>query len=80
VLLYQVCRYEPKRFGHGQPDGNGGWLYRGADKRFVYRWPELIKYPDATVFVCEGEKDADNVAALGLCATTAASGKWTDVH
>jgi hypothetical protein len=29
------------------------------------------------VFVCEGEKDADRVAELGHCATTAASGKWT---
>jgi DNA primase len=37
-----------------------------------------LQYPDATAFVTEGEKDADNVAALGLCATTVASGKWTD--
>jgi hypothetical protein len=29
------------------------------------------------VFVCEGEKDADRVASLGLCATTVASGEWT---
>lgn len=28
--------------------------------------------------VTEGEKDVDNVAALGICATTVASGKWTD--
>jgi RecA-family ATPase len=78
MLLYQVCRYEPKRFGHRQPDGHGGWLYRGSHRRVVYRWPDLIAYPDATVFVCEGEKDADNIAALDLCATTVASGKWTD--
>jgi hypothetical protein len=31
----------------------------------LYRLPELLKYPDGTVFVCEGEKDSDNVAALG---------------
>jgi hypothetical protein len=78
TLLYQVCRYEPKRFGHRQPDGNGGWIYKGADRRVVYRWPEIIKYPDATIFVTEGERDADNVAALDLCATTVASGDWTD--
>jgi len=77
-LLYQVCRFEPKRFQHRQPDGNGGWVYQGARERVLYRWPELIAYPDATVFVCEGEKDANNIAALNLCATTVASGKWTD--
>jgi 5S rRNA maturation endonuclease (ribonuclease M5) len=40
--------------------------------------PELLKYPDACVFVCEGEKDADRVASLDHCATTVASSKWTD--
>ena len=30
------------------------------------------------MFITEGEKDADRVASLGHCATTAASGKWTD--
>jgi hypothetical protein len=77
-LLYQVCRYEPKRFGHRQPDGHGGWIYKGAHRRVLYRWSELLHYPDATAVVTEGEKDADNVAALGICATTVASGKWTD--
>jgi putative DNA primase/helicase len=37
-----------------------------------------LAYPDGTIFFCEGEKDADNVAALGHCATTVAGGKWTD--
>jgi len=32
----------------------------------------------ACVFVCEGEKDADRVAALDHCATTVACGDWTD--
>jgi hypothetical protein len=39
--------------------------------------PDVLQFPDATLFVCEGEKDADNCAALGLCATTAAGSKWT---
>ncbi|WP_426034961.1 phage/plasmid primase, P4 family [Brevundimonas sp. DC300-4] len=47
-----------------------------------YRLPELLAAPqDAVVYVTEGEKDADNVAALGLIATTnsegASPGKWT---
>jgi putative DNA primase/helicase len=79
TLLYQVERLEPKRFRQRRPDGNGGWIWKLDDvRRVVYRWPELLKFPDATVFVCEGEKDADRVASLGHCATTVACGKWTD--
>jgi AAA domain len=74
TLLYEQCRFEPKRFAYRLP--NGTW--KGPDRRVIYRWPDLLKHPDATAFVCEGEKDADNVAALDLCATTVASGKWTD--
>jgi RecA-family ATPase len=37
-----------------------------------------LAFPDATIFVCEGEKDADRVASLNHCATTVASGEWTD--
>jgi putative DNA primase/helicase len=78
VLLYQVVRYDPKDFRQRRPDGNGGWTPDAGERRVVYRWPELLRFPDATIFVCEGEKDADGVASLGHCATTVASGKWTD--
>src|SRR5262249_35010474 len=78
-LLYQVVRYYPKGLRWRWPDGSSGWIWSLCEKRRVlYRWPELLKYPDATVFVCEGEKDADRVASLEHCATTAAGGKWTD--
>ncbi len=78
-LLYQVLRLEPKSFRQRRPDGNGGWLWKLDDVRRVpYRWPELMKFPDATVFVTEGEKDADRVAALGHCATCVAGNKWTE--
>jgi hypothetical protein len=75
--LYQVVRLHPKSFRHRRPDGKGGWVWQGSEQRVLYRWPELLKYPDATVFICEGEKDADRVASLNLCATTVASGEWT---
>jgi hypothetical protein len=66
-LLYQVLRYEnPKRFSHRQPDGHRGWIYKGTHRRVLYRWPELLQYPDATALVTEGEKDADNAAALAF--------------
>jgi RecA-family ATPase len=79
VLLYEVLRYEPKTFRQRRPDGNGGWIWQlGEVRRVPYRSTDLSQYPDGTVFVCEGEKDADNVAALGHCATTVAGGKWTE--
>jgi RecA-family ATPase len=78
-LLYEVLRYEPKTFRQRRPDGNGGWIWQLGDVRRVpYRLPRLLQYPDATTFVCEGEKDVGAVAALNLCATTVAGGKWTD--
>jgi RecA-family ATPase len=81
-LIYQVRRFAvddgSKNFLQRRPDGKGGWIYKLDDiARVAYRLADLAKYPDATVFVCEGEKDADHVAALDLTATTAASGKWT---
>jgi RecA-family ATPase len=79
TLLYQVLRLEPKSFRQRKPDGNGGWNWSlGEARRIPYRWPELLQFPDATVFICEGEKDADRVASLGHCATTVAGNKWTD--
>ena len=78
TLLYQVLRSSRKDFRQRRPDGNGGWTWKLDERRVLYRWPELLKFPDGTVFVCEGEKDADRVASLGHCATTVAAGKWTD--
>jgi calcineurin-like phosphoesterase family protein len=79
VLLYQVVRLKPKSFRQRRPDGNDNWIWKlGDTRRVLYRLPELLRFPDATVFVCEGEKDADRVASLGHCATTVASGKWAD--
>ena len=78
ALLYQVLRYEqPKSFRQRQPDGNGGWIWNLNERRVLYRLPDLMKYPFGTVFVTEGEKDADGLAERDLCATTVASGKWT---
>jgi DNA-binding MarR family transcriptional regulator len=77
-VLYQVCRLEPKSFRQRRPDGKGGWIWSVKDcRRIPYRLPDLLQYPDATVFVCEGEKDADRVASLDHCATTVAGGDWT---
>ena len=73
-LMYQVLRYDPKAFWQRRPDGNGGWIWSVGERRVPYRWQDLKKFPDATVFVCEGEKDANRLTNLGHTATTAASG------
>jgi hypothetical protein len=78
TLLYQVLRFTPKNFRQRRPDGNGGYIWKLTDRRVLYRWPELRRFPDATIFVTEGEKDADRLWSIDQCATTVAAGKWTD--
>lgn len=78
ALLYQVVRMEPKDFRQRAPDGRGwSWKLEGV-RRVLYRLPELIASAPRAVFVVEGEKDADALAAMGLVATTNAggAGKW----
>lgn len=82
TLLFQALRMEPKSFRQRQPDGNGWkWSVKGV-RQVPYRLPDLLARPDDLVFVVEGEKDADRLAALGLLATcnAAGAGKWTDAH
>jgi hypothetical protein len=78
-LLYEVVRFEPKSFAMRRPDGAGGWVWNMNGVRLVaYRLPDLQGHE--TVFVVEGEKDADALAAVGLPATTSAwgAGSWKD--
>lgn len=82
-LIFQVCRYEPKDFrqrrpDHSKPDG-WAWDMKGVN-RVLYRLPAVLEAVAAgrPVIIVEGEKDADALAALGLCATCNAggAGKW----
>ena len=74
-VLYQIVRYEPKGFGVRRPDGNGGWNW-GLDgsRRVIYQLPQILATRESDtnfVVLCEGEKDADNVARrLDFPATT----------
>jgi hypothetical protein len=79
-LLFEVVRFDPKDFRQCRPDGKGGkvWNLDGTP-RILYRWPELLAAdPAVWVFICEGEKDCDTLARLGLVATTnpGGAGKW----
>jgi len=55
---------------------DGRWIIGGIpEPRPLYGLPELLKAPEGSrVYVCEGEKAADAVRALGLTATTSAHG------
>jgi len=79
TLLYRVVRSEPKSFLQQAADGRGGWITgkgcMNGVRRVPYRLPELrAADPQATVYIVEGEKDADRLAALGLMATTNSGG------
>ena len=83
-LVYQVVRLPLKRFMQRRPGDNGEfiWDMKGVI-RVPYRLPELVKTGDGDiVFVVEGERDADNVASLGLIVTTnsGGAGKWLDSY
>ena len=82
-LVFQVVRFEPKDFRQRRPDPKnpGSWIWnlQGVE-RVLYRLPAVLNAnaDGATVFCTEGEKDADALVAIGLCATCNAggAGKW----
>lgn len=78
---FQSVRFQPlggeKTFRLRRPDGT--WKLGGA-KLCLYRLPQVLqaKAEKLRIFVVEGEKDADNLARLGLTATTNPLGATTD--
>jgi hypothetical protein len=81
ALRYQVLRLrDPKDFRQRRPNGAPDafeWNMNGVAP-LPYRLPDLLADPDAIVFVAEGEKDCDNLAEIGVIATTnhGGAGKW----
>lgn len=79
-LAHQTLRLEPKSFRQRRPDHNnpGKWIYSLKDTQtFLYNLPAVMRSEKGIVLV-EGEKDADRLISLGVCATTApmGAGKW----
>ncbi|MFP6890172.1 MAG: toprim domain-containing protein, partial [Nitrospinota bacterium] len=82
-LLFQAVRFEPKLFRQRRPDGQGGWMWNLKDtRRVLYRLPDL--QGKKTVYIVEGEKDADRLWSLGIPATSnplgAGDGKWREEY
>jgi hypothetical protein len=83
TLVHQTLRYEPKTFRQRRPhpEKHGEWIWNlDGVQPVLYRLRDVINGVAAgrRIFVCEGEKDADNIAGLGLVATTNVMGakKW----
>lgn len=89
-VVFEKVRYPGKRFVQRRPDGKGGYEYKlGDSSKPLYHLPEILVANE--IFICEGEKDADNVRALNLgnrdkavfvAATTNfdGAGKWRDEY
>jgi putative DNA primase/helicase len=83
ALLHQKVRYEGKKFRQRQPDGKDGWIWSITEplvRKVLYRLPEVIDgvKNDDTIYIVEGEKDADTLTARGYVATTGTEGAGTD--
>lgn len=85
-LLFRVERWEPGKNGKKkdfiQRAADGSYKTKGI-RRVLYRLPEVVATAQAggVIIVCEGEKDAENLAATGACATTMPGGVgmgWRD--
>lgn len=68
TVLFEKLRHDPKDFRVRRPGGAWGI---GDARRVLYRLPEVLAQAQAggTVYVVEGEKDADRLAEMGLTAT-----------
>ena len=76
--LFETVRFEPKSFAQRRPDGRGGWVWSlDGVRRVPYRLPQLLNTV-GTVYIAEGEKDADRLGDLGLTATCnpCGAGHW----
>lgn len=79
--LFDVERKYPKKFFLRRKNEDDKYVYNvPRDKRTIYKLPLVIAaiQNNKTVFVAEGEKDADNLIKLGLTATTnpLGAGNW----
>jgi hypothetical protein len=86
TVIGQVHRHDPKDFRPFTLDERGAWVMRGTIS-VPYQLPRALDtlQNGGTVFIVEGERDADTINGLGLpgvSATTnsAGAGKWKAGH
>ena len=72
-----VRKASRREFVQRRRDGKGDWIWNmDGIERVPYRLPDLLNASE--VYIVEGEKDCNNLAELGLTATTnpGGAGKW----
>lgn len=77
--VFQAIRMKPKTFRQRHRDASGCWVWNmDGVERMLYRLPQVLE--SQTVAICEGEKDAETLVALGFCGTcnVGGAGKWLD--
>lgn len=88
-MLFQKLRYVDengkKTFRQRKPNEFGGWEFSLGDvPKVLYNLPAVVKAKrdGLTIWLVEGEKDANTLIEMGLIATTApgGAGKWLDIH
>jgi putative DNA primase/helicase len=91
-LLFQVVRLKtppgsPKEFRQRHAATGGTWVWSlKSVRRVLYHLPEVLAAvrDKKTVWIAEGEKDADALRALGMAATCnpmgASKNKWLDEY
>lgn len=83
TLVFEVVRYDPKTFRQRRPDGHGGWVWnlQGVDERPLYHLPQVRRAIELgqTVWIVEGEKDAENLqweVDGAVTCNSGGAGKW----
>ncbi len=83
-VIFQVIRFQnPKTFRQRKPDGKGDWIWKmDGVERVLFRLPEILRAVknDYPIFICEGERDVQEMVHKGLDATCnpGGAGKWQD--
>jgi Protein of unknown function (DUF3987) len=78
--LYRVCRTASKNFFQERYESGAYIKGLNGTRRVLFNLPEVLKAK--TVFVVEGEKDAETLRSHGLVGTTNAGGAdgWNDAY
>ena len=77
-VLFETVRFDPKDFRQRRPGQDRDWSIKGV-RLVLYNLPAILAAPkDQIIWICEGEKDVENLTAAGRLATCnpMGAGKW----